>query len=281
MVDNGLLSYYRNFSAQNGFLDLDNMPLEDSRDNKYFTQTPDGKSFHVKKCGAGAVAAEVLVSQIYAQLGLSSAIYLPALKGDRMAVISNDLRGEESIRMFDYLLGNVNVLLPFDGKKGVCDISYFYTPQAIRSLALTESANLASGNIDFHIGNYFAKVNRDTDFIFDRLMVEDILPFDYGMCYQSFAGDEFVRTTYYTMFTPDGVGNKMILKSKPHAINLIKENPLIQENISSQEIAETLGNVDVYAIADDIAKTTGYQVEPTLLKAEANSFYEVANQFAK
>ena len=281
MTDNGLLEYYKNCSNKDGFLELDKMPLKKSHNSKYYTQTPDGKGFYVKKCGYGEVDAEVLVSQIYAQLGLATAIYLPAIVGDRTAVISNDISGKNSLRMFDYLLDNVNAHLPQRAQFGVYDISRFYLPQAIRTLGLVESANLASGNIDFHIGNYFVKVNKQSDFVFDKLPIEDIFPFDYGMCYHSFFGDEYARNVYYTTLTQNSIGNKMLLKTKPQAINLLKENPLIQSNISSYEIAEKLGNVDVYGIAEDIAQTTGYEISPSLLKAEANSFYEVAEQFAK
>ena len=55
----------------------------------------------------------------------------------------------------------------------------------------------------------------------------------------------------------------------------------MQEVVSSSEIANMLGNVDVYGTARDITENTGYEFSQSFLHSEAESFDYIANEFAK
>ena len=92
---------------------------------------------------------------------------------------------------------------------------------------------------------------------------------------------EIIRDFYYGLFDEEGIPGTMFCRSRDNSINVLKNNPVVQENISSNEIAELIGNSDVFGIASDITEATGYEFRPSFLRQTAHSFYEVANEFAK
>lgn len=289
MKDNGLLQYYKKgLHTDNGMLDLAKIPFENRKwKNGEFSKITGQGSFYIKRCGYSAVDAEVLVSQIAAQLGLSTAIYLPAYCFVPH-VISNDISSANTMKMWEYtdLLYEQLADSPQSWNE-IGDITDYFTKQAQRKLAIQEALNIASENVDGHAGNRFVKVNKNESFTKGHIqieteIVEDVGGYDFGksFCRVDDLGKPIPRT-FHTMFSEEGICEYFSILSKPRAIQRLKENPVVQEVLPSSEMAEMIGNTDIFGIAADVTETTGYEFSRCYLKDMANSFYNVANEFAK
>lgn len=289
MQDNGLLKFYEECRAKGGELDLSKLPFKGQSWQCYnFNEVEGVGSFYIKTCSASKLESEILVGQIYAQLGLTAAIYLPAISRECRDpfVISNDIGGENITRMHEFL-NTVKQQVPYIcGKNANDDISSFFTSKAIEVLALQEAANVACNNTDAHSGNRLVRVTKTQPFRkgfvkITPVKAEDVGILDYGLCFAEDYSGKPLRTVSYTLFNEQGVGQRFYNKSDFKIINNLKDNPVVQQHINCSEIAEMIGNCDVYQTAKDVTETIGYEFTPRFLDKFANSVEFTAELLAR
>ena len=99
MYDNGLLKYYKEKSKAKTLVNKKNL-LNDNNENVYIplhgnvrvVTLPEG-DFYIKEVSKRERDAEVLLSQIYAKAGFTTAIYTPVgAKGLYSSVASNNIK---------------------------------------------------------------------------------------------------------------------------------------------------------------------------------------------
>lgn len=293
MEDNGLIKYYKNFKRGR---DLTNPKLHDgfsfgmvrtkSDELQACLTTPEG-SYYVKTADKKQRDAEVLLSQVYAKAGLKSAIYLPAGHISKYrCVVSNDIAKKENIVIakdyFSDIRSKVLNGVTFDSNTIACNSFYmpqkkenaqvdyqkYITPDAMRNLQKARAFDLASFNIDRHHLNYFLKTQGD--------LVTDVILIDHAMSGEIFKNRNLVNdwlelSMYYSEFF---YGKHF----KDEIISSFKTNEVVQDFITPQELAESLGSVDILDTARDIRGTIGYKINQEYVDCIAKSFDDTADQ---
>ena len=108
MYSNGLLEYYKKGYFKEGFLDVSRLKIVEGRSSMFDTcvscKSPVGvfyKKYH-NYFSKEMADAEILLSQIYNSLGLTSAVYLPVEDRGRRFLLSNSVDGQNIYQASTY-----------------------------------------------------------------------------------------------------------------------------------------------------------------------------------
>lgn len=285
MQDNGLLKYYREKANTNGFLKLDEIDCHQYHIASLM-HCIDGKDYFFKKSSPFYVSAEVLLSQIYFLAGVPTAIYVPGVKCGQIVAVSNDVVTPHSIKAKEFFNNikkenpNTHDFAALSHFKDFQEVDYskYFTEQSLKELILMQALDTATFNTDRHMLNYFAEVNDP----FSDVKATHFVSFDYGA--SAFSSErELEHIKFFNTFgTPKMNENKEAgLKSKDEMINCFRENETINSYMPRQEIAQTLGSIDVVGIANDITEQTGFEVDKRYLYNIEKSLYQTAEQIGQ
>ena len=285
MFDNGLVEYYRNkkLTTSNGFLKLDKFKIENtSVFPSYLSKVKrifiDGKPYFTKiPYFSKETESEVLLGQAYNQAGLNSAIYTPAKIWDSSSrravdgVISNDVAQTENVVLAkDLVKGSFSSQGRFrfgSSQQKEKDLQNFFEEKAKRDFVLMHALDLASYNVDRNMGNFC--------FEFDGETVAGISVLDQGICMKALQDYPVYKDSFKNY-----IGDRQ-LTSRGKLISELKRNEVVQSVISSNEIAEVVGNISIPRIAEDIRDTIDYKVDSHVVNAFDKSFSTFAEEMAK
>ena len=274
MLDNGLLKYYKTIGDMRGRLRVNKIPNLSTLAKRFGVRKYEieGKEYFCKDREKSMVEAEVLISQLYPQLGIPSAIYIPANRtyNDNESVISNSVRSENN-NSGVYFLKHLLALEEGRNRR----IHKFFTSDCVKQIATMQALDLATANCDRHEGNFFIQ----TEDPFGKGKAEGITTIDYGA---SGAGiDHGHSLRYYNYFNREGA--TYIHSSWQDVIEDLKSKKAVLSVVRPQELAETVGKgIDLIPkTAQDIKETIGYEVSPNYVEALQRSFEEVAEELER
>ncbi len=296
MEDNGLIKYYRDRKRGK---DLTSTKKHkdfriligkqgDVKSHQTYLQTPEG--IYYTKCASKAeIDAETVLSQVFCKLGIQSAIYLPAgHKNKYVYAVSNDITNENTILAKDYYeqfwenirkdsnysgttIGQHPFYLPSIKEQVEIDYNKFITPEAMRTLQIVRGLDMASYNTDRNWCNYY--------FQMENGVITDIILIDHAMSganVESTLCEELVNCLYFNEF------NKILGRNNySNIISNFKNNEVVQDIITPQELAETVGSVNMMEEARDIKGTIGYKIDQGYLDVMAKSFDYTAEELLK
>jgi len=285
MYDNGLLKYFRQRYSKDGFLDVKGLRIKEVGRGSIFDTTvrcksPSGyfyKKFH-NYFSKEMADAEILLSQIYNRAGIQSAVYLPVKEDENCFVLSNDVAHQDGVvcsRDFHYYLSTLQNEQKsirsqgevFSGKSESSEILKHFTNNALRQKILMRTLDVASNNPDRQDCNYFYRYN-------ENKQADSVLVIDHersGITTNAYLS--IGRNAYESKYANDfGEGDL----DKWDVIQQIKENEQVNSVYPHEELASKIGSVDVHETALDIARSTGYVVEPKYVDCLASSFSQVA-----
>ena len=296
MEDNGLIKYYRDWKHGK---DLTSTKKHkdfriligkqgDVKSHQTYLQTPEG--IYYTKCASKAeIDAETVLSQVFCNLGIQSAIYLPAgHKNKYVYAVSNDITNENTILAKDYYeqfwakrendesyIGADVLRNPFylPSKKEQLEFEYgeYITPEAMRTLQKVRVLDMASFNTDRNKYNYY--------FQMENGVITDIILIDHAMSganVESTLCEELVNCLYFNEF------NRIYGRNNfDKIISNFKNNEVVQDIITPQELAETVGSVNMMEEARDIKGTIGYKIDQGYLDVMAKSFDYTAEELLK
>lgn len=295
MEDNGLIKYYRDrkkgkdLTSTKKHKDFSILSKEtDIKKVQCYLQTPEG--IYYTKCASKAeIDAETLLSQVFCKLGIQTALYLPAgHKNKYVYAVSNDITNENTILAKDYYeqlwanikkddsyscvkVGQHPFYMPIVKEQVELDYNKFITPEAMRTLQMTRGLDMASFNTDRNWCNYYFQVEDN--------LIKDIILIDHAMSganVESTLCDDLVDHMYFNEF------NSLLGRNNySRIISYFKNNEVVQDYITPQELAETIGSVDVVDVARDIKSTIGYKVNEKYVDYLANSFNDTAEDLLK
>ena len=271
MLDNGLLKYYKNFADKSGRLEVKKVPgltLDYLYGAKIRVFKKDDCDYFCKHISKSRMDAEILISQLYPRLGVPSAVYLPAIvKGEEVptAVISDDAKKSGRVVSVsgEYQMALSNLA------GGGTKYQEYLTNNCLKQIAVMQVLDTATRNIDRHSGNFFLKLNQDEK-------ADGIVTIDHeisGMgCFGS-KNDEY----YVSFFSP------YFKQFQKDIIRDLKTNPAVISNVTTQELAQTVGEgVDLMPeIAEDLKNATGYELGARYVSDMQRSFEQTAEDLAK
>ena len=300
MYDNGLMHHYRQGFlqrtnkgiAKGGVLDLRKLPFRELgysqrwgkglEEYLEFLYTPQGR-FYVKEDQKDGVDAEVLLSQIYKQAGLNTAIYTPAIdRKGKTVVLSNDIQTDTGIFAYDYLkmVRNRHKNIPTaDGFPEKLSSSYvlgrYHTKEGARQYLKMNLFDVAGVNYDRHLSNYIYEV--------DRLgRVTDVSLYDFGESghiYTSVRGQDPMYyeedITYPNLFND---GSEL---TRQQMVDQFRNNEAVLSYITPSEMAESVGSINVTQTAKNIKAELGYKVSQSYTDYIASSFDRMAEDLVK
>lgn len=307
MEDNGLLQYYRDLhNVKNGFLceDVVKSLFGDEiyvqyNVSKYIDKN--GKVFYSKRPRLDKeVDSEVLLSQAYSRAGLNNAIYTPVILNDQTKIVkelrrrNDDYAGsvrlisnnvaptdEYKLAVFSEDVFDKNLFTRGKFGKGLIAEEYF-SRRAIRNLIVMHAMDLSSCNIDRRLFNFYTYKPQGANGIIDDLPL-----IDNGYTYQAMK-EEDLFDEQTKVFSSKGIEtifcnylNRRTYTTMSRVKSFIKENECVQSVVSSNELAEILGGVDIKGCARDIEETIGYKVDETVVGAFDASFYSTAEELIK
>jgi len=320
MIDNGLLKKYfsnRRNKKEEVVLDIFKMG------SKLHPLLVRDKSalgvgrYYFKTCSKPERDAEVLLSQVYAKAGFSTAIYTPVSFCEEVGypdesyygVISNDVLKNTPVdaselldsgqnAVYEAYMGvnnnkHVGSLLNIQDRynffsdfvlyknlpKDKSDITRHFTKDAARQMIKTRLFDVASFNTDRHTENMFLKLGQNKD-------IEDILLIDHGFSgtryyyYDIHECDIYESSVFCNEFC-DGVCDTtryIVKKTRDIMVENFKNNESIREFVTPSELAETLGQVDIKGTAEDIRDTIGYEVDKDYTNLLCESFARLAEE---
>lgn len=292
MYSNGLLEYYKSSYFRDGFLDVSRLKIVESRTQSVFDtcvscKSPVGafyKKYH-NYFSKEMADAEILLSQIYNQLGLTSAVYLPAEERGRRFLLSNSVDGKDVFQASVYnsiVASHIgctekqinsfmdNQVASSDAGRQIVD---YFSERALAQKVKMRVLDCAANNPDRENCNYVYKINEDK-------VVEDIAVFDHER--SGLEAWRNMRQNQYGAFTR-GFCNDFGLKdaSKQEVIDHIKQSEICESVIDRHALAEEIGSIDVNAVALDVCRTTGYVIDPKYTDFIAKSFNTTANYLDK
>lgn len=182
MEDNGLLNLYKTLPSKKGFLNVTKLgKVKNSSIRRGATHNIiNNQSFYLKSPISkqnGLVKsmydAEILLSQIYAKAGLTSAIYLPITIGDKNFLASNDISSPNVIPAVSHLypllgaeIGGKTYLrtIPFLSKTDTYakkyDSSQIFGTETMKQQTIMRILDVASFNDDRHEMNFFYNIRK-------------------------------------------------------------------------------------------------------------------------
>ena len=301
MIDNGLLKYYPEYFDEFGRLQYfrfrkineKSIPCHDVKKaqlkDKFFTKVNLGTFYYEKdfiedysyiNAHKDKANSEILLSQIFANEGFNTAIYLPTVSEDKITcAVSNDISKPNSMLMVDYVdlaqKTYENFKNPFRNDKSyspkeLCLQTYF-KEKALRDYVKMHVLDVACGNIDRDFRNFIVDVEEDEN---NLPIIQDIRLFDYAQ-----AGLYSYPEYSYLCFV-NGLGNGKS-KNMQQMIEEFKSNELVNRFYSPSELSEMLGNIDVVETARDIKQTINYEIDDGLVTKFARLIDDTAEGLIK
>lgn len=279
MVDNGLIKYYRSFRRGKRLLDANNKSgfsyTEDRQGKRLVYLHSSEGSFYRKVLEKPERDAEILLSQLYAKAGLKSAIYLPiGENGEYTYVISNDIESENVVMARDqdakikkdlgdsvYLVADTPFYLPEDSSRVNVDYFKYITKEGMKNLQLKRLVDVGAYNTDGHDENYF--------YTLENGLITDVISIDFAMSGRY--RENFDLLSYYNEFVKNELRRDAMMRH-------FKENESLHYFVTPDEMAETIGAVDVVNVAKDIKSTIGYKISHKYTDEIASSFEDMAEQ---
>ena len=282
MKDNGLLKYYQDKHKAKTLINKKNL-LNDNNENVYIplhgnvraVTLPEG-DFYIKKVGKHERDAEILLSQIYAKAGFTTAIYTPVgSKGFYTHVASNDIKQGKNLisqKMFNrnnhvevkqdiedsmakFNIGENMFYMPQSKQEEHIDYSKYITKEAMQTLIKMRLFDVAGCNTDRHGTNFFLDVEDN--------VVKDIALIDYSMSGRMFSSKQ--ELFFINEFSAKSLSDFEFLKE-------LEKNEIARDYISLQECAESVGSVDVLGTAQEIKEEIGYKLDSKYVDKIASSF---------
>ena len=286
MIDNGIMQYYREHRTKLGCLKTRELPFpqyygEDEEEYLEFMKTPTQLYFK-KEAEKDTADAEILLSQIYKKAGFDTALYFPALdKRSKRIVLSNDVRSEHSIAAFELhkKIGKqhpghkFHECVPENGEYPFI-LPQYLAPKAITNTFRMNGYDVASFNTDRHFANYMY----DYPNIFGKY--GDIKLYDFGQSGYIFSGANSGFLTQRDVEFPNLFGDGEE-KNYEQMIWQLRNNQTVSKYVSSRELGEEIGNVDIYGTARDIKEELGYTIHPQYIDFLSRSFEQTATDLTK
>ena len=298
MYDNGLMHHYRQGLFQRGgavkagLLDLRKLPFREMgysqrwgkgvEEYLEFLYTPEGR-FYVKEDKKDGIDAEVLLSQIYKQAGFNTAIYTPAIdRKSKKVVLSNDIQTDTGVFPYDYLemVRNRHKNIPTaDGFPTKISSDYvlgrYHTKAGARAYLKMNLFDVAAVNYDRHLANYIYEL--------DRLgRVSDVSLYDFGESGHVYTSVKGQDPMYYEQnITYPNLFNDGSELTRQQMVEQFKTNEAVLSFISPQEMAESVGSINVTQTAKDIKAEIGYKVSQSYTDYIASSFDRMAEDLVK
>lgn len=292
MYSNGLLEYYKKAYFKDGFLEVSKLKIKESDTQSIFDTCVSCKSpvgVFYKKCrnyfSKEMADAEILLSQLYNRLGLTSAVYLPAREGKHKFLLSNSVNGKNifQARIFngfvsskvgceEELVTSFMNKQVYSSQEGEQIVKYF-SRRALSQKIKMRVLDCAANNPDREDCNYVFKVDDDN-------IAQDIIVFDHersGLESRRIILEKGLGIPTTGFCNDFGVENA----SREDVLNQIKQSELCNKLVDRHALAQQIGEVDVNAVALDICRTTGYMIEPSYTDYIAKSFNLTANYLDK
>ena len=286
MIDNGIMQYYREHRTKLGYLKTRELPFpqyygEDEEQYLEFMQTPT-QLFFKKEVDKDTSDAEILLSQIYKKAGFDTALYFPALdRRNKHIVLSNDVRSPNSIAAFEFhkKIGKQHPehkfyeCVPENGEYPFL-LPQYLTANAIKNTFRMNAYDVGSFNTDRHFANYI--------YDYPNMLGKfgDIRLYDYGQSGYIFSGSVSGMLSQRDVEFPNLFGDGEE-KTYDQMIWQLKNNQTVRQYVSSHELAEELGNVDVWGTAQEIKEAIGYKVHPQYVDFLSTTFEQTANDLIK
>ena len=275
MLDNGLLKYFKDYADKMGRLNMNALPdttringrnLDDMyRYHKIYEYLNNGNVFFGKSKPRARADAEILISQLYPRLGVPSAVYLPATQSKKPIVVSNNVQTEGVVPGF-FVEEHLQGLLSSSNHPSKFE---HITKGCVKQIALMQTLDLASYNTDRNHFNFFAHVNKNEK-------VDGITTIDHEMSGPGILEEDFrwYNNYFYDFF---GSGFK---ETRSDSIQSLKQNEMLSEVVSSQELAETVGTgIDLIPrVVKEIKEETGYKIGGEYVTNLQRNFEEVAEE---
>ena len=287
MKDNGLLEYYKYRAYREGFLEVKPLRFVEEQtqrrdfENVVRCSSPLGRFYKKFRSyfSKESADAEILLSQVYSQAGLSSTIYIPAIQDNKPFLLCNDIssasivQAEQFHREVASKVGcdELTASKPFASTKSKEVLDYF-AHKALYQKIKMRTLDCGTYNADRKDSNYFYGVN-------ELGQAQDVYTIDYersGIASRnilSFGSRCQSSCKYPNDFGPD--------VSRIDVIDQIKRNEMVASVVSLPQIAEEIGSVNVKETALDISRTTGYVVEPKYVDLIAKSLNQTAEMLIK
>ena len=284
MRDNGLLKCYPEYLNQYGMLDIGKLGKTQFKDNILELTDTQGifsGLYYAKTCYFDKMQLEVLISQIVADYGLDTSIYLPGVFSGSFAVVSNDVKGENGKPLFKYLMDNRAVdpyfKSPFEEFNRYTteelNLQKLFTQNGLKEYVDAHIIRTACGDMDGHAGNIIVRtVNTSKN---NPGQVDSISLIDYGM-----ANVYMDSNCKESMCFSNGLGGGFE-KTIDKMIGVFKENEIVQSFYTNTEIAEKLGSIDVHEHVADIRETIGLNIMPRIEDNITRTINYVAEEMVK
>ena len=283
MYDNGLLKCYPKFLNKYGCLDLAKLGKVKNQGSIYKVKDTKGifsGLCYAKDCFINEMQIEVLTSQIVADFGLDTAIYLPGMYKGSLAVISNDVQGKDGIP-FDIYLGkhkalNFTFKSPYDSENyspQELGLREYFTQKGLKEYADAHIIRTACGDIDGHGANIIVRpINAFEGY---PGTIDSVSLIDYSYIKHFISAKDKEDWLFY-----NGLGGGFE-KTRDEMIEVFKNNEIVQDFYSNSEIAEKLGNIDVHGHVTDIKETIGLEINPIIESEMARNIDYVAEAMMK
>lgn len=281
MQDNGLLKYYRQKHArESGKLRLSTAPFKLNLEyyDGYGTvraMYDNNQKYFFKFVDKREVDAEVLLSQVYAKAGFTTAIYTPL---DPVGVISQRVDDDSCKIAKKFFMSkasqNIEGFSKEDKKlikENMVPTAYrvfenykdLFTPECVRDYLKMKIFDVASNNSDRNMGNYFVRENEEG-------LGGELLLIDYGG-----SGNPFRPPKFYSSLDGD------VISTKQEIFDSFKNKEVLHQFVNVSELAEQIGGVDVVGVATDIKQTINYEVDKTFVDKIATSMEQTAETLIK
>lgn len=283
MLDNGLNKYFDKHLTSHGSLKLHELGFEITNGIGTFRglhmfNTPEGSYCLRDVYAAKEYDAEILLGQVYNLCGLESAIYLPAVDKTKTYLVSNNLDNINSLtgfQFFEKMKDETDESFPFLLPSKIDDkqmeiINKYFTKDAVRDYIKKVVLDTASCNTDGNACNYIFEILNGK--------ANKVKSFDNEYSGRMFF--EFGPDSEFAVYQNFFLG--ALPKNRQEIIQEVKTNETSLSFISPQEIAESIGGVDIVATAKDIEQTLpGYYFNDKYVNGMAYSFDKMAEDLVK
>ena len=226
----------------------------------------EGKKHFIKEVKDDKLSSELISSHIFNMLLIKSAIYLPVKHGDYSEAVSNNVIDDNCLITSVYLselkktLGKINPFL-FSNENSFIPIdnttrNTLATRHAIRQNLKMNAVDLAIDNWDRGYNN-FGVVMKEKVFYDKGLnnfeisikdnVIEDIVLYD-----NEASGWNLPHKKHHNNFSFSTLSFEEI-------INHYKQNEEYREYISPQELAQTVGSIQIDTSAQEVTQVCGHQ----------------------
>lgn len=289
MFDNGLLKFYKYRAYRDGFLDTTEARIREDAGARVFDNTvkcssPIGNFYKKFKhfFSKETADAEILLSQIYYGAGLNSTIYTPASDGNDLFLLCNDISKQNTIKAKDFhqLISletgcseaEIKSIMANPNPSG-SDIVKYFSQRALAQKIKTRVLDAATLNPDRQESNYFYVLDESGNAV-------DVATLDYER-----SGIEATNKIAFGSHTTlnSGYQNDFgLTHATPVAvIDAVKHSEFVNSVIDVPSLAEEIGSIDVREVSLDVARTTGYVVEPKYVDILSRSLDRTAEMLGK